>query len=69
MDIHNSSERKVICTQNTDNHWSFEDNASQYLEVGKTYNVIDIEVHSWHTRVTVAEFPDRQFNSICFEEI
>ena len=39
------------------------------LTVGEKYTVIDVEVHSWHTLVTLLEFPNEQFNSVLFEEV
>lgn len=69
FNIFNSSERQIVCKNNNDNTWSFDDKASQYLEVGKIYTVIDVEVHSWHTRLTLKEIANRQFHSSHFEEI
>ena len=37
------------------------------LEIGKTYTVIEEDVHSWHTKLYLAEFPDKPFNSCHFE--
>ena len=34
--------------------------------IGKTYIADKIEVHSWHTKVRLREFPDRVFNSVSF---
>lgn len=68
MDITNPNQRDVICIDNTDHTWCGNDHASQFLSVGKTYHVEHIEVHSWHTQVTLKEFPDQWFNSIAFAE-
>jgi len=69
FDIWNAEKRHVLCVDNRDNKWSFNDYASEYLEVGKIYTVTDVEVHSWHTRIRVAEIPGRQFHSVHFCEM
>lgn len=69
MDIKNCAERKIICVKNEDNHFFPCDRNSPLLEVGKTYNVVNVDVHGWHTQVELKEFPSVLFNSVCFEEI
>lgn len=69
MDIFDNSERQVFCISNADNDVFDCDENSPLLTVGEKYTVIDVEVHSWHSLVTLKEFPDRQFNSVLFEEI
>ena len=39
------------------------------LVVGRTYILQRKEVHSWHTKYYLKEFPNKQFNSVCFEEV
>lgn len=69
MDIFNTEERPVVCVDNTYmDGFSFGEQVG-LLNVGKTYTVVDLEVHSWHTMVTLREFPNRQFNSCHFEEL
>ena len=69
MDIFNNDKRKIICINNDDsNAWGFKGHG-HLLTVGKEYTLIDVEVHGWHTRVTLEEFPGIQFNSILFDEI
>lgn len=36
------------------------------LVVGREYKVINIEVHSWHTKIYL-EGLEGSFNSVCFE--
>lgn len=36
------------------------------LTIGKKYTVKKLEVHSWHTKVILSEFPDKKFNSVSF---
>jgi hypothetical protein len=40
-----------------------------YLKIGESYEVLDEEVHSWHTKLILKEFPELKFNSVCFEEV
>ena len=68
MNINNCSEREVVCVRNEDNHFFACDSNSPLLEVGKTYNVVNVDVHSWHTQIELEEFPNIVFNSVCFEE-
>ncbi len=68
MDIKNCSERKVVCIDNENNNFFGCDINSPLLEVGKTYTVTAVNVHSWHTEVELKEFPNKLFNSVCFRE-
>jgi hypothetical protein len=68
FNIRDHSKRKVVCISNEDNHFFGCDSNSPLLEVGKTYNVVDVDVHGWHTEVELKEFPNTMFNSCCFEE-
>ena len=69
MDIFNNTRRQVVCVEN-DMKSTFPGFANEsLLTVGEKYTVIDVEVHSWHTLVTLLEFPNEQFNSVLFEEI
>ena len=68
MDIRNLSPRQVRCIDNKDHTWSHNDRASEFLKVGQIYFAESIDVHSWHTRVYLREFPGRWFNSVAFAE-
>jgi hypothetical protein len=68
FDIKNHSKRKVVCISNTDNHFFGCDSNSPLLKVGKTYTVVNVDVHGWHTEVELKEFPNIMFNSCCFDE-
>ena len=69
MDIFNNKTRKVVCVDKDERgSFSFGENPS-LLTVGEQYAVVDIDIHSWHTMVTLLEFPNEQFNSVHFEEI
>lgn len=69
FDIWNHSERKIRCIDNTLTGWFKCNENSHLLTVGDIYTVTDVEVHSWHTNVYVAEIPGVAFNSVLFEEI
>lgn len=69
MDIFNNEERLVVCVSNEDGSTLWCKENASLLTVGQTYTVIDVDVHSWHTLVTLREFPDKEFNSVLFEEI
>ena len=69
MDIWNNDVREVVCVCNDNGSTMPNRDNAQLLTVGKKYTVIDVEVHSWHTLVTLKEFPNEQFNSVLFEEV
>lgn len=39
------------------------------LTEGEIYTVLKTEVHSWHTKVRLVEFPEQKFNSASFEDL
>jgi len=69
MDITNNKERQVVCVSNDVGSTFPGFDKEHLLTVGEKYTVIDVEVHSWHTLVTLKEFPNEQFNSVLFEEV
>ena len=69
MDIMNPRERQVVCVENRIQSAFPGFESESLLTVGEKYTVIDVEVHSWHTLVTLKEFPNNQFNSVLFEEV
>ena len=69
FDIWNNESRKVVCTRNGDDDSLVANTYNHLLEVGKTYTVEDVEIHSWHTIVYLKEFPGKTFNSVLFNEI
>lgn len=46
--------------------WGSNDDPRGVLIVGQVYTVVRREVHSWHTKVWLREFPDLKFNAIHF---
>jgi hypothetical protein len=61
--------KKVTYTGATDSqvNWGGGDDPREILEEGKEYEVEKTEVHSWHTRLHLAGFPGKWFNSVCFK--
>ena len=66
FDISNSSERIVKCVEKYDTPPYSCD--YELLEIGKLYTVTNVDVHSWHTMITLKEFPGKEFNSVLFAE-
>jgi len=51
--------------ENAGTNWDIE-NVKKYLTLGDIYTVAFTEVHSWHTKVFLKEFPGIDFNSVQF---
>lgn len=47
--------------------WGGNDDPRPLLEEGRSYEVADLEMHSWHTKITLVDFPDKKFNSVSFD--
>jgi hypothetical protein len=47
--------------------WGHNDDPEKYLNVGDTYEIEKIEVHTWHTKVYLKNYPDKKFNSASFK--
>ena len=43
------------------------DNPNDFLEIGKHYDVYAIEVHSWHIKLLLLDYPGKKFNLINFD--
>lgn len=68
LNIFNSKERTIKCISNDDsNCWGFS-GTGHMLTVGDYYTLTKLDVHGWHTRVRLSEFPGVWFNSVLFEE-
>jgi hypothetical protein len=48
--------------------WGGNDDPARYLKIGKSYELLDKEVHSWHTKYRLKEFSAKRFNSVSFVE-
>ena len=62
---------KVKYTGATDDQvrWGDNDDPRQHLRIDSTYTLLRKEVHSYHTKFTLVEFPQLKFNSVSFEEV
>jgi len=40
----------------------------ELLKIGDVFTVTDVEVHTWHTKISV-QGCDGKFNSVCFEVV
>jgi len=50
-------------------NWGSNDDPRGLLTKGEAYTVSNREVHSFHTKLTLAEFPGKKFNSASFSEV
>jgi hypothetical protein len=46
--------------------WGSNDDPDEFLRRGKKYELLREEVHSWHTKYVLRDFPDKKFNSSSF---
>lgn len=69
LDIFNSNPRRVVCISNEGVGWWSCKNNAHLLTVGQVYNLVDIDVHDWHSLVYLEEFPGVDFNSVLFNEV
>jgi hypothetical protein len=49
-------------------NWGGNDDPKGLLVEGQYYEVEKVDVHSWHTKVILKDFPNKRFNSVSFEE-
>lgn len=63
------SKVKFIGATDDQVNWGTNDDPRGLLEIGKIYTILKIDVHSWHTKIYLKEFPDKKFNSVSFEEV
>ena len=59
--------RYIGATQSQIN-WGGNDDPRPLLTIGKIYTVKRREIHSWHTKFILAEYPNKKFNSVNFEK-
>ena len=48
-------------------NWGSNDDPRGLLIKDKEYELLEQDVHSWHTKYILAEFPNKRFNSVSFE--
>ena len=46
--------------------WGNNDNPKDKLIIDNTYKIVNVEVHSQHTKITLEGIPGR-YNSVCFD--
>ena len=49
--------------------WGGNDDPRICLGTDYAYNVVKQEVHSWHTKYVLREWPNKKFNSCHFTEV
>lgn len=47
--------------------WGCNDDPRGLLVENQEYELLTQEVHSWHTKYILKEFPNKKFNSVSFE--
>jgi len=58
---------KLVEKQDKDQiRWGSNDDPNNLVEIGKTYILESVDVHSWHTKITLEGIKGR-FNSVNFE--
>lgn len=45
------------------------DDPRKYLRLNGVYEVVKRDVHHWHTRVTLAGYPEQRFNAVHFDPL
>lgn len=49
--------------------WGNNDDPRECLVENEIYTLDCEDVHSWHTKYYLKEFPDKAFNSVSFEDV
>jgi hypothetical protein len=62
------NERVIFAHPQNGNSYD-QEQAEKLLKVGQIYTARKVEVGGWHTDVTLAEIPDKQFNSVLFDSL
>lgn len=61
---------KCISVDEHASKWGGNSPAHELLTIGEMYTLSeDPEIHSWHTKYYLKEFPGEKFNSVQFEEV
>lgn len=58
---------KYIGTTDDQVRWGGNDDPRGILVEGNEYEVLKEEVHTWHTKIYLQDFPALKFNSVCFD--
>ena len=59
---------KYIGASDAQVNWGSNDDPREVLKEGKEYEVLRREVHRWHTKLFLVDFPELKFNSVCFKD-
>lgn len=59
---------KYVGCSDEQKNWGGNDDPRGVLEEGLNYTVAEIEIHSWHTKVSL-DGVNGKFNSACFDEV
>jgi len=57
----------IGCSEDQIN-WGNNDNPKNKLEIGKFYEVENVDIHTWHTKISLKGI-EGKFNSTCFEPL
>lgn len=69
MEICVGTKVKFIGAVDAQTRWGGNDDPRMFLIVGEVYEVQSVEVHTWHTKIVLKQFPGKRFNSVCFEPV
>ena len=47
-------------------YWGSNDDPNPILTINDVYEVSDVDIHSYHTKISLTDIPGR-FNSVCFD--
>ena len=56
-----------VASSNEVVNWGGNDDPRGLLTEGKEYEVLERDVHNWHTKLILADYPTLRFNSVSFE--
>ncbi len=67
LNINNHNPREIVCNREEKDNNLYPN--CHLLKKDKTYHLSAFKVYGWHTEVFLAEFPDKIFNSVQFDEV
>jgi len=50
-------------------NWGNNDDPRGLLRIGGIYKVVQVEPHTWHTKLSLSILPTLKFNSVCFKKV
>lgn len=69
LNIFDNTPREIMCIRNDEDGMIVGSSNHHLLEIGEIYHVNNIEVYSWYTLIYLEEFPNKEFNSVAFNEV